>query len=182
MNGLLWPQSNHPGPGNVVALLGSPRARCDPHFPSVWLPSFTARVWCHFRLAIFQSCLTWFVPTSLLSTITLNFPPPPPATVTLLWRFHPGTGVGIWQGKWREGWGLIIWVLSGRWIRYRCLAVVKERVSLLHAYIISHLHCLKTLPPPKSISWFPVRLPRPKKLGSLLCFVYNEGGNIVLAG
>lgn len=141
MNGLLWPQSNHPWTGNVVAFLGRPRPRRDPHFPSVWLPSFTARVGCRFRLG--HDLFPHFCfPPSLLS------PLPPPATVTLLWRFRsPGMGVGIWQGRWREGWGLFIWVLSGHWIRYRWLAVVKERASLYMPILLVICIAVRLCPP-----------------------------------
>lgn len=122
-------------------LLGKPQTQ-------TWSPlplSVVAFLPCQ-SLVSFQARI-WFAPTSLFSAITLNHPLPPPATVTLLWRFRPGMGVRIWQGRWREGWGLFIWVLAGRWIRYRCLAVVKERVSLYMPTLLVICIALRLCPP-----------------------------------
>lgn len=107
--------------------------RHHPPFPQRGCLPSLARVWCNFRLEVFPSCLTWFVSVSLIFTVTLNSPPP--TTVTLLWRFGSGAGGGGgdgWDlaGEVKERRGLLVWVISGQWIRCRCLAVVIERPSL----------------------------------------------------
>lgn len=163
MNGLLWPQSNHPWTGNVVAFLGSPRPRRDPHFPSVWLPSFTARVGCRFRLGHDLFPHLCFPPSLLPS------PAPTRNSDLALEIPKPRDGGRDLTGELKGRMGSLylspIWALNK--ISLACCCQ-RESISL-HAYIISHLHCLKTLPP-KSIPWFPVRLPRPKVIRPFTLF------------
>lgn len=102
--------------------------RHHPPFPQQGCLPSLPRVWCNFRLEVFLSCLTWFISVSLIFTVTLNSPPPHNSDFALeIWLRGRGWDLA---GEVKGRRGLLVWVISGQWIRCRCLAVVIERPSL----------------------------------------------------